>query len=158
MVGKEKDRNLLPEFCQLLQEPVSVLWMHPGVAMSELSRRRAGGGGMAGRSLGWGVQDVGRRMSGEIRIGGRVGEMSFLFRFISMWISLLSVGSWGGGEDQKGPDLAIYLYVQYNTPCRSPNRLEIHSLYKCCDTCTWTILFLLCYFLLSSMYRDSSQL
>lgn len=79
---KERDTNLLPEFCQLLPEPVSVLWMHPGVAMLELSRRRAGGGGMAGRSLGWGVQDVGRRMSGEIRIGGRVGEMSFLFRFV----------------------------------------------------------------------------
>lgn len=47
-----------------------------------------------------------------------------------MWISLLSVGSWGDGEDQKGPDLALYLYIQYNTPCRSPNRLEIHSLYS----------------------------
>lgn len=65
-----------------------------------------------------------------------------------MWISLLSVGSWGDGEDQKGPDLALYLYIQYNTPCRSPNRLEIHSLYKCCDTCTCTILFLLAIMLL----------
>lgn len=79
---KENDTNLLPESCQLLQEPGSVLWMHPGVGMLELSRRRAGGGGMAGRSLGWGVPDAGRRMSGEIGVGGRVGEMSLFFRFV----------------------------------------------------------------------------
>lgn len=39
------------------------------------------------------------------------GKCHFFLVSSSMWISLLSVGSWGGGEDQKGPDLAIYLYV-----------------------------------------------
>lgn len=116
MVGKEKDRNLLPEFCQLLQEPVSVLWMHPGVAMSELSRRRAGGGGMAGRSLGWGVQDVGRRMSGEIRIGGRVGEMSFLFRFVK-YVDFFAVSwilGWWGGSKRSGLGYIFVCTVQYS--------------------------------------------
>lgn len=120
---KEKDTNLLPEFCQLLQEPVSVLWMHPGVAMLELSRRRAGGGGMAGRSLGWGVQDVGRRMSVEIRIGGRVGEMPFLFRFVK-YVDFFAVSwilGWWGGSKRSG--LGYIFVCMYSTILRVDRRI-----------------------------------
>lgn len=56
-----------------------MLWMRPGGGMLGLSRRREGGGGMAGWSLGWGVREMGRRMSGETRIGGRVAKMSLNF-------------------------------------------------------------------------------
>lgn len=34
---------------------------------------------MGGRSLGWAVPEKGRRMSGEMRIDGRVEEMAFSF-------------------------------------------------------------------------------
>lgn len=104
---------------------------------------------MAAPSLGWGVQDVGRRMSDEIRIGGRAGEMPYCFSFVlsSIWIcfTLLSVvGSWGRGEDQKSRDLATCLFII--------------SRCECFETCTCTILSLSLYFLLPSMYWDSSQL
>ena len=34
---------------------------------------------MGVRSLGWGVREKGRRMNGEMRVGGRVEEMSSFF-------------------------------------------------------------------------------
>lgn len=34
---------------------------------------------MGGRSLGWGFRETGRRTSGEMRICGRVEEMSFFW-------------------------------------------------------------------------------
>lgn len=34
---------------------------------------------MGGPSLGWGAREKGRRMSGEMRVGGRVEEMSSFF-------------------------------------------------------------------------------
>lgn len=71
--------NPLLEFCQRLREPVPALWMRPGAGMLVLSKRRAGGEAKGDQSLGWGVREKGRRMSGEMKIGGRVEKMSFFF-------------------------------------------------------------------------------
>lgn len=46
---------------------------------------------MGGRSLGWGARVRGRRMSGEMKVGGRVEEMSFFY------FSLGGVFLGGGG-------------------------------------------------------------
>lgn len=73
----ENSTNPLLEFYQRLQEPVPGLWMRQGAGMLVRSRRRAGGEVMGDRSLGWGFREKGRRMSGEMRIGVRVEEMSF---------------------------------------------------------------------------------
>lgn len=36
---------------------------------------------MGGRSLGWGAREKGRKMSGEMKVGGWVEEMSSFFLF-----------------------------------------------------------------------------
>ncbi len=86
----ENSTNPLLEFCQRLQEPVPALWMRPGAGMLVLSRRRAGGEAMGGRSLGWGARKKGRRMSGEMRVGGQVEEMPSFF-----WVFLRRGGGMG---------------------------------------------------------------
>lgn len=70
-----------------------MLWMRPGAGRLGLSRPRAGGGGRAGRSLGLGGREMGRRMSDGIRIGGRVGEMS-LFCLVRSLLLAEGGGVW----------------------------------------------------------------
>lgn len=45
---------------------------------------------MGGRSLGWGARKKGRRMSGEMRVGGQVEEMPSFF-----WVFLRRGGGMG---------------------------------------------------------------
>lgn len=77
---------------------------------------------MAGWSLGWGVREMGRRMSGETRIGGRVAKMSLNF-FLDRFSLLLE-----GGEVcvYSSWDLAVeYIYVKYRT------RLDLLLVSRC---------------------------
>lgn len=98
---------------------------------------------MVGRSLEWGVREMGKRMSGEIRTGDRVGEMPLLFCLITYKLFVeRMVCSW---------DLEVVERIKIQ---KDPG-LEIYSTYKCnrsrCDTCVQYFSCLLYYFLLLSV-------
>lgn len=83
---------------------------------------------MAGWSLGWGVREMGRRMSGKTRIGGRVAKMSLKFFFDRF--SLLLEG--GGVCVYSSWDLAVEYICKIHrlpNPFRFITCITVRALY-----------------------------